>query len=209
MLKRLNDRERKMIIGTGIFLGIVVAYILFVGPFLKSKKDLSEKLDYSYQLYQEYQDILANETVYQEQLQARREEMLAISRLLLSGNTSSLAAAELSNKIRSYANAVGVSITREDQNNQPVVIDHHQQISIQLNMSCDIIALRDFLQKIEEDTNLLVINSLEINAPSSMRRAVQRNYRRKERNPTPENLRVNMTISGFIEGSEVPAGGGR
>ena len=205
MLK-LNDRERKMVIGAGAFLAVVVIYVSLLGPFLKSKKELSEKLEHNYRLYQNYRSVLVGETTYQEQLQARKGAMLAVSRLLLSGNTSSLAAAELSNKIRSFADEAGVSITRENVI-QPAAIDYHQQISIQLNMSCDVIGLQDFLERIEDDANLLVINSLEVNAPASRRRSYRKgNVPRRERS-VPENLRVTMTISGFIEGEETASGG--
>ncbi len=198
-MPNLNDRERKMVIGAGIFLCVIVVYLFLLDPFLSSKDEVSSKLESSYQRYQDYLTILANEEAYQVQFQGRKEDMLAVSRLLLSGNTSSLAAAELSNKVRSYADDSGVSITRENVN-QPVPIDHHQQISIQLNMSCDIISLRDFLKKIEDDSNLLIVNSLEVNAPASMRRSLRKgSYQQRERS-VPENLRVTMTISGFIEG---------
>ncbi len=197
-----------MVIGAGIFLCAVLIYLFLLDPFLSSKDAVSNRLESSFQRYQDYLAILSNEETYQEQFQSRKEDMLAVSRLLLSGNTSSLAAAELSNKIRSYADDSGVSITRENVN-PPVPIDHHQRISIQLNMSCDIIALRDFLKKIEDDTNLLIVNNLEVNAPASMRRSFRRGSSPGRERAVPENLRVTMTISGIIEGNGSQEGGKR
>ena len=201
-MPRLNDRERKLVIGAGVFLGAVFAYLFVLQPFLASRNELNERLDSSYRLYRNYLDVLANEATYKERYESRKSDIMAVSRLLLSGNTSSLAAAELSNKIRDYADQTGISITRENVND-PVPIDHHQQISIQLNMSCDIIALRDFLKKIEDDSNLLIVNSLEVNAPASMRRSFRKGNYPGRSHPMPENLRVTMTISGFIEGDDI------
>jgi hypothetical protein len=205
---RLNDRERKMVIGGSGFLAILAAYFFLIGPFLQSKSELSGKLEDSYQLYQDYRSILADEKIYQKHLQTRKDEMLAVSRLLLSGNTSSLAAAELSNKVGDIADESDVSITRKNEN-QPVAIDKHQRISIQLNMSCDIISLQDFLERIESDPNLLVINSLEVNAPASMRRAYRKGRTQRGQRSASENLRVTMTISGYIDGEEISFGGER
>ncbi len=197
-----------MVIGAGCFLVLVAVYLVLVGPFFSSKAELDEKLDSSYRLLQEYKSILSDETAYQKGLQERRGDMLAVSRLLLSGNTSSLAAAELSNKIRGYADVAGVSITRENVN-QPVVIDDHQRISIQLNMSCDIAGLHDFLMKMEEDSNLLFVQNLEVNAPSSMRRSYRKGRFSERNRPESNDLRITATISGFIEGNELSDGGGQ
>lgn len=197
-----------MVIGAGCFLVLVAVYLVLVGPFFSSKAELDEKLDSSYRLLQEYKSILSDETAYQKGLQERRGDMLAVSRLLLSGNTSSLAAAELSNKIRGYADVAGVSITRENVN-QPVVIDDHQRISIQLNMSCDIAGLHDFLMKMEEDSNLLFVQNLEENAPSSMRRSYRKGRFSERNRPESNDLRITATISGFIEGNELSDGGGQ
>jgi len=207
MKKKLNSRERKMIIGAGVFLGVIGIYILFLEPFLKKKSELDEEVSRSYRQYGEYMALLSNQAVYQEQLQARRREMLTVSRLLLSGNTSSLAAAELSNKIRSFANEAGLSITRE--NVKPAVeIDHHQEISIELNMSGDIAGLQEFLERIERDTNLLVIQSLDVSAPTSMRRSFRKGAAARNQ-PESESFRVTMAIAGYIESEEAPAGGKR
>jgi len=91
--------------------------------------------------------------------------------------------------------------------NQPVAIDKHQRISIQLNMSCDVISLQDLLERIESDPNLLVISSLEVNAPASMRRAYRKGRVQRRERAGSENLRVTMTISGYIEGEEISFGG--
>jgi len=204
MLK-LNNREKKIIMVAAIFLVLVAVYIFFLGPFLSVRNELNDKLDYSYHLFKEYDAILAYETSYQEQLKGRRKEMRAVSRLLLSGNTSSLAAAELSNKIRAYADDAGISITRENVN-QPVAVEQYQQISIQLNMSCDVIGMHDFLKKIEDDSNLLIINSLEANSPSNIRRSYRKGRQPVNRKTEPQNLRVTLTIAGFIEGDGDQAG---
>jgi type II secretory pathway component PulM len=204
MLK-LNNREKKIIVGAAIILAIVAVYFFFLGPFLIVRSELKDKLDYSYHLFKEYDAILAYETSYQEQLKGRRKEMRTVAKLLLSGNTSSLAAAELSNKIRAFADDAGISITRENVN-QPVIIEQYQQISIQLNMSCDVIGLHDFLKKIEDDSNLLTINSLEANSPSNIRRSYRKGRQPVKKKSEPENLRVTLTIAGFIEGNGGQAG---
>jgi type II secretory pathway component PulM len=202
---RLNRREQTMIVGAGTILVLVLVYIVIVASFLDSKKELGEKLTQTSRLLQEYRTILADESTYREQLQARRGDMIAVNRLLLSGNTSSLAAADLSNKIRAFADESGVSITRETVQ-QPNEVDHHQQITIQLNMSCDVIGLRDILKRVERDANLLIIRNLEINAPASMRRAYRSGRFSRNTGSAAENLRITMTISGFIEGDEIPGG---
>jgi len=195
---QLNRRERTLVFGGGAFLLLITAYLLFVVPFLATRSAVEGRLEVSRRLLREYHGILAGQASYQELLGARRAEMSAVDRLLLSGNTSSLAAAELSNKIRAFAEATEVSITRENVH-QPVSIDHHQQINIQLNMSCDVVGLRDFLNRVEADPCLLLVQNVEINAPASMRRAYRRGRSARKGAPAEENLRVTMTISGFIE----------
>ncbi len=205
MLK-LNNREKKIVTAAAVFLAAVAVYIFFVGPFLSLRKELNDKLEYSYHMFKEYDAILAYENSYQEQLRSRKKEMREISKLFLSGNTSSLAAADLSNKIRAYADEAGISITRENVN-PPVMVDQYQQISIQLNMSCDIIGLHDFLKKVEDDSNLLIVNSLEANSPSTIRRSYRRGRQQVSREIEPENLRVTLTVAGFIEASGGPPRG--
>ena len=201
---RLNRRERTLVFGAGAFLALILAYVLLAVPFLGTRSAVEERLEVSRRLLREYHGILAGQASYQEQLGARRAEMTAVDRLLLSGNTSSLAAAELSNKIRAFAESTEVSITRENVH-QPLSIDHHQQINIQLNMSCDVIGLRDFLKRVEADPCLLLVQNVEINAPASMRRAYRRGRTARQRGTNDENLRVTMTISGFIESEEATA----
>jgi len=202
---RLNKRERRMVLGAGLFLSLVAVYLFLIEPYFKSREEINERLEAALRLDREYHAILAGEDAYKELLRSRKNDMLAVSRLLLSGNTSSLAAAELSNKIRDFADEAGVSITRENVN-KPESIDHHQRISIQLNMSCDIIGLKDFLAKIEGDKNLLVVSKLEINAPSAMRRSYRKGRYQRIAGTEPENLRVTITISGFIEGEGTVSG---
>jgi len=71
-MMKLNNRERKMVIGAGSFLAAVTIYLVLIGPFLSSKDVLDEKLESSYSLLRDYNAMLSDEAEYQEGLQSRR-----------------------------------------------------------------------------------------------------------------------------------------
>jgi len=149
---------------------------------------------------------IAMEEEYQKAMNERKLQGADPSGRLISGNTPALAAAELSNLIRSFAEESNVYINRENVNPSRQT-GSHQKISLQLTITSDVIGLKDFLYLIQSDDKLLDVESLTVTSRVKRRRRTAK-YSGKATLPasnddsTEVELNVTMVVSGYIKAKE-------
>gem|GEM_PF-4142572 len=181
-------------------LGVVI-YMFLVSPLMTGNGNGTEDIQNERVLLARYKQTIAMEEVYQRAMGERSLQGTDLSGRLLSGSTPALAAAELSNLIRSFAEESNAHINRENVNPSKQT-GSHQKISLQLTITSDVIGLRDFLYLIQSHEKLLDVESLTVTSRVKNRRRPSRFSGGKKATPPRENvtqveLNVTMVVSGY------------
>jgi hypothetical protein len=180
----------------------VLLYTYAIAPLISGGAGGGNELDAERALLANYRKSVAMQEVYQKALADRRKTGPDLTARLLSGSTPALAAAELSNLIRSYAEQSNVYINRENVN-PAKNSGEHQQVSLQLSITSDVIGLRDFLSQLQSSEKLLDVENLQINSRTMRTRKPGRYTSRGRINPASEEtgeveLSMTMVVSGYI-----------
>ncbi len=182
---------------------VVVIYMFLVSPLMTGNGNGTEDIQAERVLLARYKQTIAMEEVYQRAMNERSLLGNDLSGRLLSGSTPALAAAEMSNLIRSFAEESSARINRENVNPSKQT-GSHQKISLQLTITSDVIGLRDFLYLIQSHEKLLDVESLTVTSRVKNRRRPSRfSGGKKKATPPRENvtqveLNVTMVVSGYV-----------
>lgn len=184
-------------------IGVLLVYTYAISPLLSGGAGGASELDAERTLLAKYKSSIAMQEVYQSALAENRKAGVDITRRLLSGSTTALAAAELSNLIRSYAEQSNVYINRENVNPAKEA-GKHQKVSLQLSITSDVIGLRDFLALLQTSEKLLDVENLQVTSRMTRSRKPSR-YTGRGRvtpligeEPTEVELNITMVASGYI-----------
>ena len=198
---KLTQRDKRALQIGGVFMLGVVIYMFLVSPLMTGNGNGTEDIQNERVLLARYKQTIAMEEVYQRAMGERSLQGTDLSGRLLSGSTPALAAAELSNLIRSFAEESNAHINRENVNPSKQT-GSHQKISLQLTITSDVIGLRDFLYLIQSHEKLLDVESLTVTSRVKNRRRPSRFSGGKKATPPRENvtqveLNVTMVVSGY------------
>ena len=215
---KLTKRDKRALILGGSLIGILLLYTFAISPLLSGGAGGASELDAERTLLAKYKTSIAMQEIYQNALAENRKEGVDITKRLLSGSTTALAAAELSNLIRSYAEQSNVYINRENVNPAKEA-GKHQKVSLQLSITSDVIGLRDFLALLHTSEKLLDVENLQVTSRMTRNRKPSRYTGRgriapfMSEEPTEMELNITMVASGYImpkssagAGRQAPAG---
>jgi len=109
---------------------------------------------------------------------------------LIPGETPSLAAAHLQERLQRLASQSGLEIVTTQVMRDEVVGEFHK-ISVQLTLRGEMLAFADFLTAVEYDSWWLTVTTLDIRAYYAMQQLGQR--------AAPRPLTVTMEVGGFMQ----------
>ena len=168
-LRRLNPRERRVVLG-GALVSATALVIVLIGLPLAHRWAVREAAyTASREQWLRLATLVANTDPLRQALDERKRAHAANQARLVTGATPALAASALQGLLQRYADESSVLLNRVDVASQPRSDQSGLlAIPVQLQGQGDIYGLVDFLDRLERGERLLALDELSLNAPFSM-----------------------------------------
>jgi Tfp pilus assembly protein PilO len=193
--KRLSKREKGLVLVGFAILALLVGRSLVYDPFVARMHRISQQLELEPQRLERNQRYVHRKPEIMANLERARGELKVLEPLLLTGDTPSVSASDLQRTVQDFASRGGTQIV-STRVLSPEAMGPFTRIPIQLEISGLIDQVANLVQGIESATKLLVINEINIRSFA----VVGVPPRRPDGTSAlpPQNLRVSLTVSGYI-----------
>jgi len=168
-LRRLNPRERRMVLG-GVLVSASALVIVLLGlPFAHHWAVREAAYTASREQWLRFAALTGNTDGLRRALVERKLAHAPDEARLVTGATPALAASSLQGLLQRYADESSVQLNRVDVASQPRP-DQSSLLAIPVQLQCqgDIYGLVDFLSRLEHSEKLLALDELSVNAGFAM-----------------------------------------
>lgn len=197
--QRFSSRERMLIGAALVALLVVVFRYGVVGPYLAYKEQIEESIVKELQRIEKSLKQISRGPQVERRVAVLHQRYQEIVGRLIPGETPSLAAAHLQERLQGLASQSGLEIVTT-QVMRDEVVGKFRRTFVQLTLRGEMPAFADFLTAVEYDFWWLTVAALDIRAYPAMPRPGQ------EAAPRP--LTVTMEVGGFMqEGARVGTAG--
>jgi Tfp pilus assembly protein PilO len=199
--RRFSGREKGLVIVTLVIVALLVGRSFVLNPFLERREWVKGQLEIQPQRLEKNLRYINRKNDIIADLEQARAELKAEEPLLLTGDTPSVSASDLQQTVQGLAARGGTQVVSTRVLN-PEPMGPFTRIPIQLEISGLIDQVAGLIQGIESAPKLLVIN--EVNVRSFV--VVGAPPRRPDGTSSlpPQNLRVSLTVSGFVRNEPLP-----
>jgi Tfp pilus assembly protein PilO len=193
--KRLSKREKGLVLLSLAILALLLGRTLVYEPFVARMTRISQQLELEPQRLERNLRYVNRKPEIMANLERARGELKALEPLLLTGDTPSVSASDLQRTVQDFASRGGTQVVSTRVLN-PEAMGTFTRIPIQLEISGLIDQVASLIQGIEAAPKLLVINEINIRSFA----VVGVPPRRPDGTSAlpPQNLRVSLTVSGYI-----------
>jgi hypothetical protein len=178
----ISEREKRYLSGVVILLFIFLFYNLVLEPFITREKEIKQAIAAKENLLVKYQNFIGQKNQVAKRLKLLKGALKRLEPQLFSAKTTSLAAAELQNILKTLSTANEIDIKSTKVLDTEVIEKTYEKIPVQLITESYVMHLVNFLYDIETHDKILVIPQLNIDIT---------NYRR------PDKVRTTLVIAGF------------
>ncbi|MCH8157268.1 MAG: type II secretion system protein M [Nitrospinae bacterium] len=185
-MNNLAPRDRKFLLGGGIFVVCYVLFVFVIQPVYGKHKRIDRQIQDKIQFIQKYYEVLNQKSFYEQKSSKNKTIHTALGRRFLSEAKPALAAASLQSLLEGLARQTGVNIVRVKVD-KPKYTERLLAVSTKITVRSTLRNLTRFVQKIEGHEKFLVIEKM----------TAQRNKK-----SDPEELQTQLTVSGFIQQME-------
>jgi type II secretory pathway component PulM len=183
-----SERDRRIILGIVVALGLSVVYLGIVEPILDYRKDVARRIaDDQEQLERAMRMVGAKDSLRAEREDLRRRLTQAKSRLL-PGGTATLGAAALQERANALASEKGIAV-QSTQVMKEEVLEPFRKVAVRLTLSGELKPLADLLSGVEYGQQLN-IPFVEVSRRGAVAGA-----------KGPRTLSVTVEVSGFVQGT--------
>lgn len=191
--QRLSNRERTLVLLTGIIVAVFIAKYAAVTPLLERRNWVRNQLESQPQLLQKNLRYVGQKEQLVAALEAARSQIKSQEPKLLTGDTPSVSASDLQDTVQALATREGTQvITTRVLNPEPA--GTFSKIGIQLEIGGQIQQLANLIKGIETSPKLLVVDELNVR---SLFRPAGLPQPQGVAQPVPQNLRISLTVVGF------------
>ena len=193
--KRLSKREKGLVLLSLAILALLIGRALVYEPFVARMTRTSQQLELEPQRLERNLRYVNRKPEIMANLERARGELKGLEPLLLTGDTPSVSASDLQRTVQDFASRGGTQVV-STRVLSPEAMGTFTRIPIQLEISGLIEQVADLIQGIESAPKLLVINEINIRSFA----IVGVPPRRPDGTSAlpPQNLRVSLTVSGYI-----------
>ena len=200
--QRLSAREKTLVGAAGAVLFAIVANSLIVNPYRERRAWVKSQLEVEPQRLEKNLRYLARKEEMTAALESVRSELKNREPKLLTGDTPSVSASDLQDAVQALATKEGTQvITTRVLNPEPE--GTFSKISIQMEIGAQIDQAANLIRAIETSEKLLVVD--EINVRSLFRPVGFPQAPGVPPQPTAQNLRLSLTVSGFARNQTAAA----
>ena len=198
--KRLSKREKGLVLLSLAILALLIGRALVYEPFVARMMRTSQQLELEPQRLERNRRYVNRKPEIMANLERARGELKGLEPLLLTGDTPSVSASDLQRTVQDFASRGGTQVV-STRVLSPEAMGTFTRIPIQLEISGLIEQVANLIQGIESAPKLLVINEINIRSFA----IVGVPPRRPDGTSAlpPQNLRVSLTVSGYIRAQPV------
>jgi len=188
-MKKISNRDRKVLIGGGIAAAVIVVVTYVILPFVDSYSTLNEQLNQKGTLLQESVQIIRNRQLYLDRAARIDRELADLNRQLLDGPDEVTAQNQLETIVRSLAESSNISISRSFPIQGRTIEEKYARIIVEITVDGGLGNLTDFLQAVSTHNKYLQVDEFNISSTLSRRNSLRK-------------LTPRMQISGYIRLSQ-------
>ncbi len=188
-MKKLSMRERRILIGGGIFAVLILLVTYLILPFIDSYTSLNEQLERQSKLLRESVQVISDQQKYLDRLDQIDRDLARLNRQLLDGSNEVTAQNQLETIVRELAESNQITISRSFPIQGRVVEDRYASIIVEITIDGGLDSLAGFLQAVSTHAKYLKVDEFNISSTLSRGNTVRR-------------LSPRMQISGFIRLSQ-------
>ncbi len=201
--QRLSGREKGLVIVTLVIFGLILGRSFVLVPYTERREWVQSQLEIQPQRLEKNLRYIDRKANIMASLEEARAELKTLEPFLLTGDTPSVSASDLQQTVQGLATRGGTQVVSTRVLN-PEAMGPFSRIPIQLEISGLIEQVAGLIQGIESAPKLLVIN--EINVRSfAIAGAPPRRPDGTSAPLPPQNMRVSLTVSGFVRNEPLPA----
>ncbi len=188
-MKKISMRERRILVGGGIFTVVVLLVTYLILPFIDSYTSLNDRLARQGKLLGESVQVLRDKQRYVELSGEIDRDIARLNRQLLDGSNEVTAQNQLETIVRELAESSQITISRSFPIQGRVVEDRYASIIVEITVEGGLDSLTSFLQAVSTHTKYLKVDEFNISSTLSRGNTIRR-------------LSPRMQISGFIRLSQ-------
>jgi len=200
--QRLSGREKGLVVATLVIFGLILGRSFVLVPYTERREWVQSQLEIQPQRLEKNLRYIDRKADILAGLEEARAELKSLEPFLLTGDTPSVSASDLQQNVQGLATNGGTQVVSTRVLN-PEAMGPFSRIPIQLEISGLIEQVAGLIQGIETAAKLLVIN--EINVRSFVIAGVPPRRPDGTASLPPQNMRVSLTVSGFVRNEPLPA----
>ena len=181
-LGRLSPRERMIVVGGGVILGVVVLWLFVVTPLRERTGATADLVPERERLLVRRLDLLARRAQIAAELESANARVERLNARLLTAASPAVVASELQKIVKDMAAEARTEI-RSERIQPPEERGDLLEIPVEIAVSAEIRQLVDLLARVEGSQKLLTVKDLRVRVVNVSQ---------------PKELLATLTVSGFI-----------
>jgi Tfp pilus assembly protein PilO len=187
---KITAREKRYIVIGAVVAAAVLAFYVF-SLLLDDSAGVAKKLEQKKDIYRAQLQLLSRRPYFEAQLDLYKRQLQTDMTRLLPGDNTNVAISNLGKMLDDFANQSGVEISSKTPQQEKRIDDKLVRISVQIQTTCVLEQLVQFLASIKNSEKFLTVSDLSVYGSSFKNPVSGANQRRIEMRPI-------MTVSGFI-----------
>jgi len=179
---KITPRDKKILLGGGVILGVYLLAVWVVQPIYAKQKRMDQKISNKIQFIQKYYEILNHDSYYKSKQIANERTRIFLSKKFLNETQPGLAAAKLQKIIKGFALQSRVKI-QQVRVEKTKAIDQMPAVPISVTLRSSLRNLSEFVYHMENSEKFLVVEEITT---------------QRINKSNPEELKTRLLVSGFI-----------
>jgi Type II secretion system (T2SS), protein M subtype b len=165
-LRRLNPRERRVVLGGAVVSAAALVVMFAVLPFARRWSEREAEIAVRRERLVQLEALVASEAPARRALGEEERRRALLGQRLVSGMTPALASSNLQTLLQGYADESHVTLDRVDlvSETQGASSDSLPTVPVQLSATGDVYGLFDFLYRLQYGERLLVVDEVLVSA---------------------------------------------
>jgi type II secretory pathway component PulM len=161
-MKRLSKRDKKVLIGAGVFLVLYVAVFHGLLPFYDAGTEIQSDLGQKQRMLQGAVKTIQQREVYAAQLTEIEKVLGQYEQRLLDATDSTTAATQLDDIVRNLTIANQLTLTKSNPLQEKKIGDRFVKVTIQINLDGDLASTTAFLYSLSSHPKFLLVEDFSV-----------------------------------------------
>jgi len=189
MMVKIGERDKKFLIGGGIFVTCYLLFLFIIQPAYEKQASINKKIKHKINFIQKYYTVLNQTSHYQAKKAANQNIKSILQKKFLAEKEPGLAAAGLQKLLKGFSS--GVVNIKKTRVAKPKFISGILAIPIEVTVRSNLRNLALFLMRIENHQKFLIVEEFK-----------SKRLNKQE----PEDLQTRLLVTGFVKELESKTG---